>query len=722
MLSMKSGIKKLFSVCGGRRIKRDNRLSFSYMVRYILSHLKEKKYRTIIAASSLSVGLSAIGIAVMVTVMVGNTVKDSMRSLMDGGHVMIARRDDASSALNETYACPYSTVEDIAMRYPGKIQGVGSYYLSDFDNLFPDADHLLLLSGTYTASFAEFNAKSINECGHVSDVRRDRILPCAPDRLEEDEAVLQLREKDIRKIAQALELSRFDAEGLSEYLEREELAFTFVFQNDSWGYRNEVFLRCPAFVVGEEPGLLHTSLRWNERMLEGAMRLKSSDDLIASDPSPWTLKKVYYLKAESSDALSVLDTLLQDETLDGICFDFVKPHEKSPKGPSPKDGWIYATLQRQMRITFSQWNAIRQEAFRSYLFSVPGSYTVFQALMMHGFTNATFLSSEERKILRVNDAYSVYEKNINTVSLRMEESGIVSGGVAGIAEPDNLKFLPQADILSLQGRYAEAPDEILLSARAAQLLFPGTDYRRILNRTVFFSTVRSVAYDSGSYHHRFAENELKIVGIATEEEARCAVYSLPTWPIYYYAGYLGFSLTDLAIRGVYASADCDIVEEERLELWRRQHPEYSFENPALQFTSGVDQVLSYVRWGLLGFSMIATVSSMLMTGLVLYLFIVENRKEIGLLKALGIRRSSIALLFVCFALFLGWIAFSESVVTLTGTGLMLSRMLSGSIPLAEYAQAVGLMLAFMAVASGGIGLIASLRALKYDPLMVLKEK
>ena len=109
----------------------------------------------------------------------------------------------------------------------------------------------------------------------------------------------------------------------------------------------------------------------------------------------------------------------------------------------------------------------------------------------------------------------------------------------------------------------------------------------------------------------------------------------------------------------------------------------------------------------------------------MYLFIYENKKEIGLLRAIGISKISLGQLFINFGLIMGLISFIMSSFVLLIINLFLSFELSHSLILfsfINYFKSLLIMFIISILSSLIIGFISLIPAFKGNPIEVLKEK
>lgn len=702
--------------------EKDNSLNLNYMINYIKNNLKKKKYRSIISISSISIGLVCIGIALVITSIVGSSIKQSLLSLMDSQSIVMQSSED-NTRLNEVYASPKTALIDMKSDYQDAIKDIGVFYFSNFEEQFPEENYCSLTCGKYEITFSELSVRSINEYTWVEDYKS--LYPSMPQVLEDDEIILRLRAKDIKRINQALYLEDSSSETLSNYLLNNKLYFSFHFKNSKWEYQDELFFYCQYFIEDDTLGIIHSRHNWNEYIFEEIMRFKTSDDLVSLNVLPWTFKKVYYLKTSKNNQTDLVKTLMNDEEYQIYSYTFIDENNSYnlvKKGE--KTGRIYVTNQTNLGLTIPQIEQIKkEEKLKYYTISVPNSYIILPSLMVNGFSRATFLSNNQRDLEKINDNYTLSEININQQKNYVDGLNLIYGGLSDLTNPDNLKFNSIDSIDKLYGRLPNNYGEIVISQKIASQLFPKSDNESIINKKIYFQTVKRTSYDGVVYHNEFSSYDLSIVGITDEEKSNC-LYHDNQWNIFFYADKLNFPLDELKIDGALFKSDKKISLD-NLEDLNLKYSNLSFSNPSLNIDGSIDEIVKYMDLGLMSFAFIAIISSVLMTILVIYLFIVENKKEIGLLKALGIKKKSIRFLFLGFSIALGVISFIYSNILLIINEIVICYSLTSSLELfslESFLKADLVMGGIIVFISLIIGFFCSFQALRYDPIKVLKEK
>ena len=153
--------------------------------------------------------------------------------------------------------------------------------------------------------------------------------------------------------------------------------------------------------------------------------------------------------------------------------------------------------------------------------------------------------------------------------------------------------------------------------------------------------------------------------------------------------------------------------------------DYLILNPNQDIINDLYLLLDYIQKGLIILSSMAIISSILMNIITIYLFILENRKQMGLLLTLGIDKTSIIKLYLLFSFFIGFKALMYSIISLFISSLLIEYQLFKTLKYFSFLSffkmifAIGLTSFMLAII---IGLISSFNVIKNNSLKILKEK
>lgn len=359
--------------------KNQNHFSFRLLIRYVVKNLKAKKWRAVLSYFSIGLGLMCIGFSFCITSIVGKSVETQLYSDFDQNKIIINQKDN-NQDYNEIYACEKVVYEQLAFDHKNEVNGIGSFYFSDFENQLKDKNYFNLNLGDYSIPFSELSARSINEYEILT--KEDNVFPYFPKNLGNEEFVLSLRRKDVKRICQNLRILE-NENSLSDYLKNNQLSFTLCLENRDWDYELNINFKCAYFILGEEIKIFHTSYFFNEYIFENKMKFKVDNDLLSLNQIPWTLKKVYYFEINRLKRFEIIKKILLDFNYNSFYFDFIDKTNSKFLNLESTYSRVFMTQQTKKRLDlFTIDNNLKEDA---YFYSNNNSYFALDELALNSF-------------------------------------------------------------------------------------------------------------------------------------------------------------------------------------------------------------------------------------------------------------------------------------------------------------------------------------------------
>lgn len=676
---------------------RKDKLKYNVMFNYIFKSIKGKKIQSFISLFVIALGLFSIGISSLISNVTQANIEQELMSSFSTKKYIIEEKNQHESDFNEIYAVNKETSQSIYLEN-NCFEYMGVYYLENFNNLFINNNFFELNINEVKYPFSELNGDSINDY-HI--LENEQVYPKQPENLANNEVVLSLRNKDIRRICQNLQLKDYSIESLSNYLLYNSLSLIFNASNDSWSYSYQMDLKCRYFILGSELEIYHSNYAWNEYVFEKEMQLQPINDLLATSYLPWTIKKIYYLKVNLDDRISILRKLLLNKKYNNYYFDYLDSYKKDNKYKER----LFVTTQTKRRFDYSYlYNMLDKN---SYFFTNNTTYYVHNKLLVNGFINPTFLFDSEQKAISLIDELYISENDIISTSL---EGDFICGSMGNITEKNTLKFSIDKESY-LIGRKNFSYQEIVVSKGIIKKLFNDDNYSQYLNKDIYFMSLLSSYLEKEIYHNTFSYIKIKIVGIVDNDDL--LIYGDELWTSLFYVDNFYYSFSEVE------SSLCIVEKEYDLNF------KYNLIDPYKDIIESLNEVLYYVETGLNVFSLIAIICAILMNGIIFYLFIEEKKKEIALMKTLGIKNSEIKTIFILFSFVLGGLSFLYSIIILILTNIILSLELSSSLILVSFNTLLSITKDILFISffiSLIIGYITSLYCVKSNILQTIKDK
>jgi len=604
-------------------------LPLSWTVAHACGNLKAKKWRTAISQMALAMSLVGVGLSLSLSSTISGRIGRALTSLL-GEPSIVMTPSQKMPSLIQIDGAPMEEVFSLAEKYPDYVDGVGITFENNFEDMFKDANQLLLANHGTKQSLPSFNMRLINDFQWLDDVN-ETIYPFRPPKMANDEVVLGLSYDDLKVLSAALNI-KASTSAFSAYLQTNEVALSFELRNNEWAYEDEQLVTLIGFFLTDSPNFVHENPFWNQWFFEEAMRFPSTMDFSSPAEYPWTLRKVpfLHLKDNPSNFLNVTQT--DPNFYPFVLERFSLPSHRSLCGnglvcASPR---LQVYLSEKSGLEIGTIDFIRKAApyLGNYVVCSPKGYVVYPEALMAGFSRETLFASSPTLMDEVIDTIGVLsaqEQNQSFVFPR----GTLSGSFLKTGD-EAVRLHPLPKTL-LFGRSPQAVDEIVLSEKMAKLLFSST--KEAMTKSLYVGSLLTEEKDSSQTIRRtFGVVPLTIVGIVPGNSAFIAQED--DWGIAFFRDLLGVSAFDLIPTSVAFSIKQEIGENQLSRLGQ-QFPGFEFTNPSETISQSIRETTKYISLILFCLSGLGILISMLLLGLVLYLFLIENKDENELLWTLG---------------------------------------------------------------------------------------
>lgn len=639
IIEMRDGIIEKISYCESRETdcylpiampkigSKKTSIPVTFLCRYSLEILKKKKWRTTFCYAITSLGLLGVGLSLTISRLISTNIKDAYSSIIGDNKIMVISKDAPSK--DDFEPLELYEMEQLAHDNAEHIQDLGVYYANDFENMFADSNSLWTSSGAYKYKIDGISARSINEFEWL-DFNEDPIYPGNINALKDDEIILGLNMPNIEQFCYALKIQR-NITSFSEYLEKHKVTVFFSFENTDWGYYDEQCFTVKGFILQADPCIYHSNHLWNELIIENWMKFTDISKKGENNP-PWALEKHHYIKL-SSDKTNFLSMVKNNNKYDNYLFEIA-------------DSDDYPVLYRNRMTTESnrlfvyktQKHLITKQEIEAMLslncdinnpiLGSQSAYSIYPDNLMMGFSHPTIFASSSNEIQTSIDALcnedllgsGNYEFGNNMLFGHYSkplQNSVIFGTFEG----------------KLKAGYApKAINEVLVSEKMYTKIFKEKFEKETLLKCGFCTS--EYLYESNMIKREFRETELVITGIV--DSPYYSIFNGSEWLNNYYQQQLGVSAFDLIVNAV--SFDCHDQRKisKTIEEFSKYFPQYTFINPMNDVEKSINEVCFWMEIVLAAFSLIATSISILLLYMCCYLNAIENRKEIGLSRCIGV--------------------------------------------------------------------------------------
>lgn len=693
-------------------LKRNNKLSLKYSIKHLLKLVKQKRIRTSLLIISLIVCLFTMGLSFLISEEVKNSMINSLTSYYGTNQIVMERKDKESDLLKKQVV-DGNEFSDFYNDYQDLILKEHVYYLANFENYFSTDNYLSLVLGKSYYDLNEYGVGNLNNFLPI-DLCLDEIYPYEENKFNDDEIIIGLSLVKIQNICQRLNLDGFNPEVLAKYLEKNRIPATLYIQQEEWEYYLEINLYIIGFVISEEEVIYSSNDFFNEYMIEEKMQLPYSYFLNEIDYYPWTTKKLCGFLIDKKKIVSFFSRMIVDEKMSNYSFHILDV-EKDHPFQNHNYEFVYFTYKNKGSLSLDEIDSVCRNIKEVdwYLPCGEKSYSLDKNSLLGGFDNPTYLSFNEDLNNEFIDFNSFSSGNLGSYQSNYFTSninGLFSMSFLDCSKKNFVKFIPYSkkDLKLIQGKYPLNENEILISKKLSE--------SRIGDQ-VYLTMLKEIIPSNNEFQNVFETHEFKVVGIV--DDNNLCIYQENTFPLILSNVIYRIDQNDQNIDKCLINLKKS--SQEFINLLNDTYPDYLFENPLENYLKDIESGLNYLSSGLLVFSLITLVSSLLMIILVNYLFLKDKEREIAIYAFLGYKKTSIFNLFIILCGFMIFISLIITYLSLLITSLIIpiieKRFDKFSISILPFA-----IILLVSLISFGITCLISLRNfLKQDVIELIKQ-
>lgn len=236
------------------------------------------------------------------------------------------------------------------------------------------------------------------------------------------------------------------------------------------------------------------------------------------------------------------------------------------------------------------------------------------------------------------------------------EEGVIKADLVSSMDGNGLVFHPYDSAPILYGEKPKANREIGISKKMADIFFPHIN--DALGEKLYVLTLEKTKKEGDLYRHYFVEGELIISAIYDEEEL--SLYQDALFPLAY-SYYLtqqskdSFTVTNATMR-----VDFDKTTKEKCESLFRQGGKYTTSFPMYDMIAEINKTLMMLSKLFFILSILSFICSGYLMFLSFFLILKKDRKGVGVMLALGYRKTEIFLYYLFLILGLSFISYLSS--------------------------------------------------------------
>ncbi len=646
-----------------------NNLSNRYLIKHVHNIISKKRIRTLICSFSSMIALVCLGFCLILTNSFSESIMNSFSKMIDETKIVMKRKNE-TNITTSSLSIDKEEIELIYDNYYQESSYLGCRYMTNFLDFFKDDNRFLLKINDLSTSLKGYSIKSINEFKYIAD--EENYIYANSLKLDNDDVILNLPLSKVYSLCSLLNVSCDKESSLYDnYLKYHKLPISVFIANESWQYDLEIKLFLVGYNISSTPLIYHSNPYWNEYVIETIMQLPYSYDLEKEDYYPWTTKKINYIAVRKEDIYSFLSKYLKDKSMDLFSYYIDELDDEYY--------YLYFFYNYNKNIHLYDIENILNDndKLKSYIPMSSSGYNIIPSVLMNGFAYPTYISNNYEIIEEFIDLNSFSDQNLESYqgSSFQENENMFSLGLLD-CQKDNfigLKSYNDKD-LNLIGNFPKNHNEMILSTGLLNKLNLPINIDELKNKQLYFLMLDNITKSNGQYENHFKIVEVSIVGYVEDEVSY--FYVEPSWPMIFLSANLLKSSDSYYIDNVLFEYNGTNIESD-LETLNSQYKEYSFSNPYLDYKTKIDETIYYINLGLGIFSGFCLLASFLMIVMASYIFVRDNKKEIGIYTCLGYSKNSIKNQFDYFSLYLCLYSGSLSVVALLSIIFLMNKGMLG---------------------------------------------
>lgn len=647
----------------------------SFLIHHSYKKMKEKKWRTMFSNMVMSLSLIGVGASISLTSSISVNIKKAYGDVLGEDRICVNKKNDEIKNYG-IYSCLENELEIITSQLSSYIKDIGVCYYIDYEHFFTN-DEQLTFKGKNDKEFyvGGLYLRDINDYTWLEDIDTNNIYPNPITNLNNDEVILGLDIEMIREICFNLQIER-TISSLNGYLSFNSLYLNLSVENYDWGYSRFLSFSVKGFLLEKDPKIYHSKHNWNETVFEKLLGFPNTHYISGYSKYPWDLRKIYYLKLNKPSESLLTYAFLNEELMDYI---FEIP-DKSYYPTLFKDYeideidrlFIFKDYRNMINQNLSPY--IKKECYHltNPIYASYGGYSIYPSAFMSGFSKPTYFSSDEEKLEETIDSVSSFSSADGEVSNLTD--GVISGYFANSMQ-DNVMFSP-LDNNKITSKLAL--HEVLISKGMAKALFNNNDP---INKKIYLTFNKyDIPLSNGKIKREFITTSLIVKGVI--DENKNYIYHRSDWSVLFFQNKLGVSIFSLGIYSISYQVNNKEYIDESINRGNKLFSEYEFYNPMTDFNLGVDEICNFIQVALLIFSSVSVIVSILLLSTCSYLHVIENKKDIGLARCLGIPKLEASKFIFAHSFLSSFISFTLSSIELLGFTIFsmftISKMLGSS--------------------------------------------
>ena len=594
---------------------------------------------------SLTLALFSSSFSFQLSGNVSSSLVSSFSKYMKDNTMVIENKEQGIKRANYEIASQ-EELSHYCLAYPDMVICQEDFYLTSLNEVFLNSQTIKARYQDSSYTLKKFSADSILNYS----LPEEEGLQEKVKNYKKEEIALLLDEDSLFGMYYLLfsrkpkEIDEKEINEINGALSYKVVSFEFLFYVSEWKYQlnhsfriRNVYPSTICKVVIPEKG-------FSSYFVKEILHFKERYEEEKGEYPPWTLIKCKGLRIKKDRIVDFFFSFLKDEQKE-LTLEILKQSSYFIDEKMQTYNHIGVYKDYRNRISVSDIYGIYNENrdFLSALsFSSP-MYTYTASGYISGFLSPYFFSRYKDKLNRIqdNNAYSSYDLGSFQGSLIETENGVIKADLLSSMDGNGLVFHSMEEQSLLYGNAPTKSDEIGISKKMAEELFPLSSDS--IGEKLYVLTLEKTKKENDRYHHCFIEGELTISAVYDDDSL--SLYQDPLFPLAY-----SFFLThpnkdSFYIDNVTMRVDFDKVTKEGCERMMTKDRKYQVSFPMYEMIKEIEKTLKLLSEVFFSLSLISFLSSAFLMFLSFFLIMKKDRKNIGVMLALGYRKKEISLYY-----------------------------------------------------------------------------
>ncbi|MBR0294798.1 MAG: ATP-binding cassette domain-containing protein [Bacilli bacterium] len=644
-------------------LERRNIKKVSIPIPFLLHHsyfkMKEKKWRMLMCDMVMSLSLIGAGASISLTSSISSNIKKAYGDILGEDRICVDKKSEVIKNYG-VYSVDKDEAEMIMEEMNDDVNDIGVTYYIDYESFFTNKEQVTF-SREFGRSFyvGGLSFRDFNDYVWLEDINTSMVYPNPVRYLGDNEVILGLDIQMMREICYGLQIER-TVLSLNNYLNSNRLIMHLDVENYDWTYSKGIEFEVKGYILEKESKIYHSKHDWNETVFERMLELPPSNYISGYYRYPWEVRKIYYLKTFGNTERFLEKTFANPDFYEYIFEIANQTYYPNLFKNTPIDEidrlLIFKDYRNGIDVNLSPYILNECKHLSNPIYATYGGYAIYPSAFLSGFARPTYFSSSLDVLDDAIDSLSSFASDINQIE---KLPNGVYGGYFANPSGDNIIFSPWDNDKNTKDLKLH---EVIISQGLAKALFKTVNP---INQEIYLTfNIRDVPLSNDRVRREFNNTVLVVKGVSNEN--KFAIHHRSEWGVLFFQCKLGVSIFSLSVYSISYEVDDKSNLSSSIEHGNKHFSELEFYNPMEDFNLGVDEVCHFIEIALLIFSLVSVIVSIMLLSTCAYLHVIENKKDIGLARCLGLPKLEASKFIFTYTFVTSLISFVLSSVELLG--------------------------------------------------------